>query len=242
VIVPLLLAAAAAAAPPAAPAAEPPPPPEIAEGILPEQRLVQVLHADLDRDGHKEWIAIGEPMKPKDAGKLSIAIFDEVKGKPRLQFREYVMTKQCIRAGAIVRDVPPAGPVVVFVAADPDRVANDSTFTLQIYGKRKGHYQNLLPEQPRFASQGGFSFEDRKRDTPGLELVVWTYLLDEGEDITSPHRYALNVFHFQGGRWVGQDRRTHSEEKYASYSAAAQGLKIKNPDLRRQIPRIDEVP
>lgn len=233
-IFPLLLLAASAA--------EPAPPAGLQEGLPPGQKLVQVLRADLDRDGREEWIAVGEPAKARDRGVLSIAIFEVVKGKPKLAFRQYLETKQASRAGAMVRDVAPVGPVVVLVAADPDPVGNDSTFTLQIFGHHRGAYRPLVPEQPRFASQGGFSFEERMKDAPGQELVLWTYLAGPDEATWDEHRYALQVFHFENGRWVGPDRRTHTEETYPSWEAAAKGLGIQGTDLRRQMPRVAEVP
>ncbi len=227
----------------AATAADPGPPPEIAKGLPPGQKLVQTLKADLDRDGRDEWIAVGEPEKSRDRGVLSIAIFRQAKGKrPQLAFRQYLEAKQATRAGAIVRDVPPVGKVVVFVAADPDPVTADSTFTLQIYGWERKEFRALLPEAPRFTSQGGFTFEDRKRDAPGQEVVVWTYLAGEGEAVWDEHRYALHVFHFENGRWVGEDRRIHTAESYPSWEAAAKGLEIQGTDLRRQMPRVAEVP
>lgn len=235
-MLPLLLAAATAAA------AAPADPPEIAQGLPPGQKLVQTLRADLDRDGREEWIAVGEPARARDCGVVSIAIFDAVKGKPHLVFRQYFETKQASRAGAIVRDVPPVGRVVVLVAADPDFVGNDSTFALQLYGWRRHAYRPLLPEQPRFTSQGGFTFEDRKKDAPGEELLIWTYLEGPGEATWDEHRYALNVFHFENGRWVGQDQRTQTDESYPTWEAAAKGLGIHGPDLRRQTPRVAEVP
>jgi hypothetical protein len=234
VILPLLLAAAAAT-----PEAVPP---EIARGMPPHQHVVQTLRADLNHDGRKEWIAVGEPDKAHDRGVLSVGIFEDVKGKPKLAFRQYLETKQATRAGAVVRDVPPVGQVVIVVAADPDADGNDSTFTLQIYGFHAGAYRQLLPEQPRFASQGGFTFEDRMKDAPGLELVVWTYLAGDGEATWDDHRYALDVFHFENGKWVGQDRRTFTDESFPTFEAAAKGLGIQGADLRRQIPRVAEVP
>ncbi|WP_373044918.1 hypothetical protein [Vulgatibacter sp.] len=212
------------------------------EQMLRDQKLVQTLTGDIDGDGKEEWISVGEPTG-KLANNVSIAIFEPAKGKqpPKLRFAQRLQGKGLERAGAVVRKISPIGNGVVLVGAAPSQVG-DSDFTLQIYGWNGKMFRPLVPEIIDFRSQGGFSIEDVDPSTPGDEVVAWTYLRGDREQLFDQHHYAYVIYRWDGIRWVGPQRESQSPEKLPGPEAAGRLAGAKKGDLRRQMPRVAEVP
>lgn len=237
---PLLLAAASASA--GKPAAIPDRwDADLAAGLPTGQVLAQKLAGDLDGDGKPEWVAIG---KPKDKpGQVSIAIFAPPKGagKPTLRFAQWLKLDGATEAGAILRKLPPIGPAVVLVAAAPDP-SGDSRFTANVYAYRGQDFRPLVPETLLFQSQGGFAIEDTDPSHPGVELVAWTWLPEEGEQLFDHHRYAWMTWHFDGVRWTSARREQQTTEKYPNPAAAAKGIGLKTGDVRKSVPGLAAVP
>lgn len=235
---PLLLAAASAGKPAAIPerfdAA-------LAAGLPQGQVLAQKLAGDLDGDGKPEWVAIGKPVdKP---GQVSIAIYAPPKGSgaPTLRFSQWLKLDGATEVGAIIRKLPPIGPAVVMVAAAPNP-SGDSQFTANIYAYRGKDFRPLVPEALLFKSQGGFAIEDTDPKYPGVELVAWTWLPEEGEQLFDHHRYAWMTWHFDGVRWTSARREQQTEKKFPNPAAAAKGIGLKTGDVRKDIPQLAAVP
>jgi hypothetical protein len=235
-VLPLLLAAAPAASIPDKWDAD------LQAGLPEGQVLVQKLVGDLDGDKKPEWVAIGEP-RPGRPGQVSIAIFapPKGKGKPTLRFAQWMAAEKATKAGAVIRNVKPVGPAVILVAAIPDP-GGDSVFQVNVYAYRGKDFRPLVPEKLEFKSQGGFTFEDIDPKSAGEELVAWTYLTEEGEQLYDYHRYAHLVWRFDGIRWARDRRETQSAEKYPNAAAAGKAIGLKNPDIRKTVPGIAAVP
>ena len=237
-------AAASAPAKQAAPGAEVPPAWHAAmqSQMQSGQQIVQTLTGDLDGDGKPEWIAIGEPTTRRDPH-VSVAIFEPAKGKtpPKLRFSQWLEGQSLRRAGAAIRRVAPLGNVLVLVASNAARTG-DSQFVAQIYGWNGKTFRPMVPEVIDFRSQGGFSIEDVDPSTKGDEIVAWTYLPGPDEQLFDLHRYAYKVYRWDGIRFVGPDHESRTPGKLANPEAAGTFVGAKKGDLRRQIPRIAEVP
>lgn len=215
---------------------------DLQAGLGRDQVLVQTLEADLNHDGKPEWIAIGEPER-QPADHVSIAIFEKPKGKaaPELIFGQRLVLQGAQKAGAVVRDIPPIGKSVVLVAAVPSKTG-DSMFLAQIYGWHEDGYKPMIPDGIDFRSQGGFSIEDVDPKVKGDEIVSWTWIPGKNEQLFDLHQYAYRIHRFDGLRFVGPDRESRTGEKLPNPDAAAKVAGAKKPDLRRQIPRVAEVP
>jgi hypothetical protein len=236
-VLPLLLAAA-----PAAPSIPDKWDADLQAALPAGQRLAQKLVGDLDGDKKPEWVAIGEPAPGRD-GQVSIAIFapPQGKGKPTLRFSQWMNVERATQAGAVIRNVKPVGPAVILVAAVPDP-GGDSVFRVNVYAYRGKDFRPLVPERLEFKSQGGFTFDDIDPESPGEELVAWTYLTEEGEQLYDYHRYAHVIFRFDGIRWARERREKRSTEKYPTPAAAAKAIGLKNEDIRKTVPRIAAAP
>jgi hypothetical protein len=206
------------------------------------QKLVQTLTGDIDGDGKPEWIGVGEPTAKRDKF-VSIAIFAPAAGKaePKLRFSQWLELDNAKRAGAVVRKLAPLGNVVVLVASTAARTG-DSQFIAQIYAWNGKRFRPMVPELLDFRSQGGFSIEDVDPSTKGDEIIAWTYVLGPNEQLFDLHRYAHKVYRWDGIRFVGPDRESRTAEKLANPEVAGRAVGSKLGDLRRQIPRVAEVP
>ena len=206
------------------------------------QKLVQTLTGDIDNDGKAEWIAVSEPTA-KRAEYVTLAIFEPAQGKnpPKLRFSQWLKADGAQRAGAIVKPVAPLGNAVVLVASTLSR-SGDNQFTAQIYAWNGKTFRPMVPEIINFRSQGGFSIEDLDPSTKGDEIVAWTFLPGENEQLFDLHRYAWQVYKWDGIRFVGPDRESQTDEKLANPEAAGRFVGSKKGDLRRQMPRVAEVP
>ncbi len=203
------------------------------------QHAVQVLDADLDGDGKPERIAVGEP-DAATPGHVSIAIYDPSVKPHALRFAQRLSAPGLSRAGAAVVDVDGVGPVVVLVGAAP--AAGDSRFAVQLYGWQKTRFRPLVPEPIELRSQGGFAIEDVEPGKPGDELLAWTFLRGEGEQLHDQHVYAYRRWRFDGIRFVGEPRESRTDGKMPDAEAAGRAAGAKGGDLRRRIPRVAEVP
>lgn len=213
---------------------------DLAAGLPHGQVLVQKLVGDLDGDGKPEWVAIGEP---KDApGQVSIAIFAPPKGagKPTLRFAQWLKLENGTRAGAVIRKVPPLKTnAVLLVAAAP---SGDNVYTANLYAFHGKDFRPLIPETLQFHSQGGFAIEDFDARYPGDEIVAWTFLPEEGEQLFDYHRYAWMTWHYDGIRWTNEVREKQTKEKFPDPAAAAKGIGLKTGDVRKTIPGIAAIP
>jgi hypothetical protein len=237
-LLPILLAAA--------PAAKSAPIPDrfdadLQAGLPRGQVLAQKLAGDLDGDRKPEWVAVGEP---KDAsGQVSLAIFAPPKGagKPTLRFAQWLKLDGATRAGAVIRDLPPVGPAVVLVAAAP-APSGDTVYTANVYALRGKDFRPLVPETLSFHGQGGFAIEDTDPRYPGVELVAWTYLTEDGEQLFDYHRYAWKTWHFDGVRWTDEVREKQTKDKFPNPAAAAKGIGLATGDARKSVPGISSLP
>ena len=213
------------------------------EGLPRGQRLVQTLAGDLDGDGKPEWVAIGEPTG--SGGGVSVAIFRPAAGrrKPELRFAQLLQHPGIRVAGAEIRKVRPVGNVVVLVGATISR-AGDSIFRLELYGWNGEYFRPLVPEEATFRSQGGFSIELSYAPPPvdADEIVVWTYVPDPEEQLYDDHFYTYRRWRFDGLRFVVEDRTHYTETKQPNPAAAGRAAGAKEPDLRRRMERVAEVP
>lgn len=210
-------------------------------GLPHGQRLVQILEADLDRDGKPEWIAIGEPEGAAEG--VSVAIFSAPVGKapPQLRFAQ-VLQEQGIRvAGAEVMEVRPLGNVVVLVGADPS-VVGDSRFVVDVFGWNGKIFRPMVPETAVFRSQGGFSIEPGAMPYPYDELVVWSYRKGDDEQLYDRHHYEYRRWRWDGVRFKSETLESVTPEKIPSPEEAGIAVGAKKPDLRRRIVRVAEVP
>lgn len=225
----LLCALALAAAP--APKAE-----ELAAALPRGQAIVQLFAAELDEEPGEETIALSEPTDGQ--GELVVTIFDRSVQPAAVRFQQRIRGAGLARVGGVVRRVEPIGPVVVVVGAAPASV--DSRFVVQLYAFSRGQLRPLLPEPAEFRSFGGFGFADVLPSSPGEELVTVSRLLGPGERAADPHAYELLRFAWDGRRFVaGRTIRTPVLLPDAVAATRAAGL---SGDLRRELPRVAEVP
>ncbi|HEY0840152.1 MAG TPA: hypothetical protein VGD74_08200 [Vulgatibacter sp.] len=213
----------------------------LSAGLPNGQRLVQLLEADLDRDGKPEWIAIGEPDGAAEG--VSIAIFSAPAGKapPQLRFAQVLQERGIRVAGAEVMEVRPLGMAVVLVGADPS-VGGDSRFVVDIFGWNGTIFRPMVPETALFRSQGGFSIEPGAMPYPYDELVVWSYVNGDDEQLYDRHQYEYRRWRWDGVRFKAETLETVTPEKIASPEEAGIAAGAKRPDLRRRIVRVAEVP
>ncbi|HWV39402.1 MAG TPA: hypothetical protein VN033_13110 [Vulgatibacter sp.] len=226
---------------------EPSPIPErwhdaLGKGLPVGQRLVQTLVGDLDGDGKPEWIAVGEPTQRAAKG-VSLAIFRPAAGEkpPELRFAQLLQEPSLRVAGAQVMEVRPLGQAVVLVGAEPNR-AGDSRFVVEIYAWNGEAFRPMVPQIAEFRSQGGFSIEPGEPPYQGDELVVWTYRLGEDEQLYDWHFYEFKRWRWDGVRFKSETLETVTPEKLPDPDAARRAARAKKPDLRRQMPRVAEVP
>ncbi len=213
----------------------------LAAGLPPGQRLVQTLAGDLDGDGKVEWIAIGEP--ERNAGAVSIAIFAPAKGKegPELRFAQLMRGDGLEVAGAQVMEVKPVGEVVVLVGAAPHK-GGDSRFIVDFYAWNGRNFRPIVPETAEFHSQGGFSIEPGAAPYEGDELVVWSYIRGDHEQLYDHHRYTYKRWRWDTVRFAAEVLESETNEAVANAEAAGKAAGAKRPDLRRQTDRVAEVP
>ncbi len=237
-LLPLLLAASPAGKPAAIPDRWDA---DLEAGLPTGQVLVQKLVGDLDGDKKPEWVAVGA--SKGEAGTVSIAIFAPPAkgGKPTLRFAQWFKAPGVTVAGAVIRNIAPVGPAVVLVAGAPDP-NGDSSFFANVYAFRGNDYRGLVPEQLVFKSQGGFAIEDVDPQQPGAEIVAWTWLPEAGEQLYDYHRYAYLTWHFDGVRWVRDDREKQTAAKFPDPAAAAKAIGLKSGDLRKSVPNVAAVP
>lgn len=225
----LLCALALAAAP--APKAE-----ELAAAMPRGQAIVQLFAAELDEEPGAETIALSEPTE--GPGELVVTIFDRGVKPAAVRFQQRIRGAGLSRVGGVVRRVEPLGPVLVVVGASP--ASADSSFVVQLYAFTRGQFRPLLPAPAEFRSFGGFGFADVVPGSAGEELVTVNRLLGPGERVADPHRYEVLRFAWDGRRFVaGRTIRSPDLLPDAETANRAAGLP---GDLRRELPRVAEVP
>ncbi len=214
-----------------------PPTPAALAHVLPSgQSIVQVLLADLDADGGAEGVAISEPSE--GAGEIVVTILDLSVKPAAVRFQQRLRGAGLARAGAVVRSVDPIGAVLVVVAAAP--ATADARFVVQLYAFSRGQFRPLVPEPAEFRSFGGFGFSDVDPARPGEELVTVRRLLGAGERVADPHRYEVDRFSWDGRRFVS-GRTIRPPELFPDAAAATRAAGLEG-DLRRELPRVAEVP
>lgn len=205
------------------------------------QRPVQFLEGDLDGDGVKEWIVVGEAEEGGEYGP-SLSIFAPPKGGvgPELRWAQHMRDPELQVSGAMLSPMQPVGEVVVWVGAAPGSPGR-SRFVVQIVGWTGEDFRPFVPETAEFESHGGFAIVPSLPPRAVDDLLVWTELRGPGTLVWDGNLYVWRRWRWDGTRYAVQYGVEVTEGRYTDPEAA--GREAGAPgDMRRQIDRVANLP